>query len=398
MATLKFRDLRFSDEESRIRVSFMDIYCFYLEKSELCKLGKYAITKKSIEFSSGKKNENLQQKFTYLLSKGFESLRSSLNGKPALYIHRNSGIPLIGSNEFGIIDRGTNTIEIKPLTTCNIDCIFCSVDHSKRISDIVVEPEYLVEELKKVIDIKKNRVNIHIGSQGDPGLYSNLEFLVKELRKIKKVSAISMVTNGTLITKNRAEKLIKSGLTHFHISLHTTSQEMADRLSQSKYPLKRIMEICKFVSEKAHLLLVPVWVPGINDKDIEDVIIYAKEIGAKIGVQNFLEYKFEKKPVNPIPMKLFFKKINELEEKLDIDLTTLDGELKILPDEALPKPFRKGETIQVEIKAKSRMKNSMIAAARERAVTVINCRRETGSIKVKLIRDKDNIFIGVPTA
>jgi uncharacterized protein len=392
----EYKDLSFSEHKDRIKVNFLSIYHFYLDRKELEGLGLVRIERNAVEFASSKKEENLRQKFLFMLSRGFDELRCSINGKPVLYIHRNSGIPLLGSGNFGIIDRGTNTIEIKPLTTCNIDCIFCSVDHSKRISDIVVERSYLVDELKKVIALKENRVNIHIGSQGDPSLYGDLEGLVADIRDIKQVSAISMVTNGLLITKQRAQALIDAGMTHFHISLHSTDQEMADKLANSKYPVKKVMDVCRYISGRAHLLLVPVWVPGINDKDIEDIIMFGKELGAGLGIQNFLEYKFGKKPANPVPMKVFFQRINELEKRLDVDLTTLSGDLKIVPDIKIEKPFRKGQIIKVGIKSEDRMRNTRIAVASERVVSVVNCEKTSGNLRVKLIRDKDGIFVGMP--
>ena len=398
MVILKYKNLSFSEHEDKIRILFLKIYYFYLNKKDLAKIGKIKVKRNSIEIKSNKKEENVKQKFSYLLSKGFDNLKSTINGKPTLYIHKNSGIPLIGSNSFGIIDRGTNVIEIKPLTTCNIDCIFCSVDHTKRSSDIVVEPEYLVDELKKVVELKNNKVNIHIGSQGDPSLYGNLESLIKYIRKIKQVNAISIVTNGILINKTRVDKLIKSGLTHFHISLHTTNQEMADRLANAKYPVKKVMNVCRYISanKKAHLLIVPVWLPGINDEDVEDVIIFAKEIGAKIGIQNYLQYKFGKKPVNAIPMKVFMHKLKQLENKLKVDLTKLEGDLQIREDTKLKKPFKKNDIINVELKAKARLKNSVIAVSQDRVVTIINCQKIKGKLKVKIVRDKDNIFVATP--
>src|SRR3989344_1340973 len=396
MVTLKYQNLAFSEKEGRIRILFLKIYYFYLDRKELEKIGKLRVNRHSISFRTDKREENVRQKFEFMLTQGFEHLVSTVNGKPALYVHRNSGIPLIGSNDFGISDRGTNTIEIKPLTTCNIDCIFCSVDHLKRHSDIVVETDYLIEELKKVIEKKENRVNIHIGSQGDPSLYGELVRLVREIRKIRKVNAISMVTNGILINRTMADKLIKAGMTHFHISLHSLDPERASRLANAPYPVKKVMETCRYIVKHAHLFLVPVWMAGINDKDVEDVILFGKEIGADLGVQNYLEYSFGKKPVNPMPMKLFFMKIKELEKKLEVNLTTLNEDLGFKVDTKLKKPFRKGDTINVEIKARGRLLNSYIAVAGERVVTVISSDNLKWHVKARIIRDKDNIFSAVP--
>ena len=395
MSTLKFKNLRFSKQDNKVKVIFLKIYYFYLNKKDLEKIGKFSVNKNSINFKTDKKPENIRQKFDFLLSKGFQKLKCTINDKPALYIHKNSGIPLIGTNEFGVIDRDTNTIEIKPLTTCNIDCIFCSVDHRKRNKDIIVEADYLIEELKKVIKIKENRVNVHIGSQGDPSLYGDLIRLVREIRKIKKVNAISMVTNGILITRTMADKLINAGMTHFHFSIHSLDEKKADYLANSKYPVKKIMKTCRHIVKKAHLLIVPVWLHGINDKDIEEIVKFGKEIKADLGIQNFLEYNFGKKPVNPLPMKVFYKKLEELEKKLDINLTSLDSSLEFKEDTKLKKPYRKGDIIKADIKAKSRMRNTMLAVADNRVITVINCSKDKGVVKVKLIRDKHNIFTGV---
>jgi uncharacterized Fe-S cluster-containing radical SAM superfamily enzyme len=175
---------------------------------------------------------------------------------------------------------------------------------------------------------------------------------------------------------------------------------MADKLANTVYPVDKVMEVCEHIAQQknAHLLLVPVWLPGLNDKDIEDVILFGKKIGAKIGVQNFLEYSYGKKSVNPLPMKLFFQRLKALEEKYSLDLTGLEGDLLIVEDNKLPKPFKKDDIIEVELKAKDRIKNSVIGVSKDRVITVINCTRTDGRIRVKLMRDKDNIFVGTPVS
>ena len=42
-------------------------------------------------------------------------------------IDKKSNIPLYGVDFLGIIDRGTNIIELKPITTCNLKCKYCFV-------------------------------------------------------------------------------------------------------------------------------------------------------------------------------------------------------------------------------------------------------------------------------
>ena len=147
MAELVFKDLSFEEKDSKIKVNFLRTFYFYIDNSALKNIGNYKIDKNKIEFlniSESKAN----RKFNILLLKGFTQLKNSLNNKAAIYIHKNSGIPLIGTAYFGLIDRGTNLIEIRPITSCNLNCIFCSVDEgpkSKRRVDYVVEKDYLVQ-------------------------------------------------------------------------------------------------------------------------------------------------------------------------------------------------------------------------------------------------------------
>ncbi|MBN2423118.1 radical SAM protein [Candidatus Woesearchaeota archaeon] len=392
MVIFKFRNLKFFEEDAGIGVIFMNYFNFYISKKELEQIGRFRVKKSHIEFISAKKTA--EKKFFFLLERKFTALKSIFDNKPCLYVHKNSGIPLIGSNEFGIVDRATNMIELKPITLCNLDCIYCSVARNKRVLDIVVEEEYLIDELKKIVELKKNRVNIHIGGQGDPTLYSELLNLVKDLRKIKKIRHISMATNGVLLNKANIDSLIRAGITHFHISLNSMTVKRADYISDRKYPLKKVINSCRYIAENSNLVIAPVYIPSINDNDIEELIKFSKEIDSPILIQNFLEYRFGKKPVNAISMKFFFQKLKYLEKKYNLNLTGLN-EPEIKPDTALAKPFRKRDIISVDILSNARIRNTKIGVADNRVVTVINCFKNR-KIKVRIIRDKDNIYIAKP--
>ena len=154
MAELTFRDLSFEKENDKVRVNFLRLFYCYLKEDSLRKIGQFDINKSSIVFKNVNEN-SARKKFDFLLYNSFKSLKNKLNNKTTIYIHQSSGIPLIGTNYFGLIDRGTNIIEVKPITSCNISCVFCSVDeghYSRRKVDFVVEKDYLVNEFRKIIE------------------------------------------------------------------------------------------------------------------------------------------------------------------------------------------------------------------------------------------------------
>ena len=168
-------------------INFLKIFYFEVDKSLLAPLGRFKAAGNKIEFS-GISDSKAQRKFNMLLSHGFTQLRNRLNNKPTVYIHKNSGIPLIGNVGFGLVDRDTNIIEVKPITGCNLECIYCSVDEDKRPVDFVIEEEYLADEFRKLVLFKEaDNIEAHIASQGEPLLYTPLTSLIKDISKIKQV-------------------------------------------------------------------------------------------------------------------------------------------------------------------------------------------------------------------
>src|SRR3989338_7939888 len=156
MAELTFKDLSFEKEKDKVKVNFLKIFYAYIGNKSLEKIAPFEVNKNSITFKNASEN-NARRKFEFLLANTFKNLKNRLNNKSAYYVHQSSGIPLLGTNYFGLVDRGSNVIEVKPITSCNISCVFCSVDEgpkSRRKVDFVVEKDYLVDEFRKIVEFK----------------------------------------------------------------------------------------------------------------------------------------------------------------------------------------------------------------------------------------------------
>ena len=163
MAELAFENLRFEElktsEGDIIRIRLLQLFYFDTPREAFEKIGKLSVRSNSLEFTDASE-KRVSIKFTKILSGGLQRLRNSLNNPPAVYVHKNSGIPLIGTLFMGIVDRGTSAIEIKPITGCNMGCMFCSVDEgldSRKGNDFVIEEEYLVQETRKLLDFRAQK-------------------------------------------------------------------------------------------------------------------------------------------------------------------------------------------------------------------------------------------------
>lgn len=395
MIKLDFENFRFFQREDFVRVNFYGYFYFDIKNEDLLKIGQYKLEEYSIEFDSTEKKTN---KFYFLLDIGLTQNLKTLTGSNAIYIDENSEIPLIGNISFGLTDRGTTIVEVRPMTGCNLDCMFCSVDeglHSKK-PEIVIEKDYLVQEFNNLVEQKGCIVKAVINPQGEPLLYGPLADLIKDLKKNPKVESTHVISNGVLLTKDRIDKLKNSGLDIISISIHSMNQEKNAKISGVNYNLEHVKDMCKYLIEQnIELMLTPVLMKNNNLEDVKEVIEFAKSIGAKLGVQNYLEYKGGRNPDKQMVWKEFISLLEDWEKEYDVKLLLRDiHQFKSTECNPVEKPMKKGDIVQVEIKCPDHDKKAMIGVANNRSISVYNCSKNKGTVKVKLTRDKDNIYTG----
>ncbi|MBU2590228.1 MAG: radical SAM protein [Nanoarchaeota archaeon] len=314
-------------------------------------------------------------------------------------IDRKSEIPLIGCIAFGIIDRGTDLIQIRPTSVCNMKCIFCSTnanDPNFHPTNYQVELDYLLDYVKEVVKFKEVSIEANIDSVGEVATYPQLIELIKGIKKIKEIRRISMQTNGMLI--NDVKVLEEAGLNQINLSINSLDKEQAKTLSGCQhYDLNKILKLAEEVSKsKIQLLFAPVWIPKWNDKHIPELIKLAKKLKAKIGIQKYEEYKHSRKAPNAkkINYKKFYEQLKEWEKEYKIDLICTADNFNIKKAKRLPTKFKIGEKTIAEIKASGWMINQALAVANNRCITINNCQPSIGKrIKVKITDNKNNIYM-----
>lgn len=249
------------------------------------------------------------------------------------YVDKNSGIPLFGVDFIGVIDRGTNVIELKPLTLCNLKCRYCFVSAGDYSNNFIIDPNYLIEKVDELIEIKgRYGIEIHFSPYGEILIYPKLLELIQKLWEIEGIETISMQSNGLLLNPEVIKDLENVNLTRINISLNSLIEETANYLCNSKdYKMISLLEnIDVLIESKINVLIAPVWFPGVNDKDIEEIINYIIERrqrgisdrNLQIGIQKYLMYKTGRKlkKIRPKTWDYFYKQLSRLEKKYDIKL------------------------------------------------------------------------------
>ncbi|MFW5866085.1 MAG: radical SAM protein [Nanoarchaeota archaeon] len=408
MALLEFDNFSFHSQGDAIMVLYGKRYSFFLSLKDLKNIDESVIiNERSLEFPSISEKKATNKVYR-LIDKGLSELTHVINGKPVRFIDESSGVPLLGSGEFGIVDRDTNILELKPLTGCNLDCIYCSVDEGENDKryDILIDPYYLASEALAIAEDKNHLVEYNIGPHGEPLLYPFLETLLEELSSSSKTGVISVNTNGTLLTRERIDALKQAGLTRINLSLNTLDGEVCSRISGKFYPLEHVLEMIDYCRDIGMpVLLAPLVIPTITDnprRDIEPLIKLAKTIDSSypaIGFQNYLIHKYGRKPVKKqYGFDEFFELLKPFEKKYDITLTPKQdyNPFGIFEDGTVDKPFSKNQVVLAEALFPGRHKNEILCKAGNRVITVRDAARSSGTFKVKIVRNKNNIFLGVP--
>jgi len=336
-------------------------------------------------------------------------LRNRYTGRKVLYIHEGFDVPLLGYNAFGLIDRGTNLIQVRGVSGCNLSCVFCSVDEGPysrtRKLDYVVDADYLMKWFDEVARIKGKGLEAHLDGQGEPLIYPFRVELVQALREHPNVSIISMQSNGTLLTDKLVEELAEAGLDRVNLSIHSLNPETARMLMGMKsYDLGHVLEMAEaLVNAGIDVLIAPVIIFGVNDNEAEAFIGFARKIGAgrrwpALGFQNYVPYKFGRNPViaKVKPFKEFYAWLRSLEEKTGMrPLVLKPKHFGMERREFIPLAFRPGEIVKAEVVLPGRIEDEMIAKARNRLIEVINTRAQVGDkVRVRIVRTRHGIYIG----
>lgn len=323
-------------------------------------------------------------------------------------------VPLLGCIAFGLIDRGTNVIQVRPITTCPLSCIFCSTDAGpasrSRRTEYIVPVDYLLEVFKKVAAFKGCRkIEAHIDTVGDPLTYPNIVDLVSGISQIDGVDVISMQTHGSTLAEELVDELSDAGLTRINISLDALDPALARKLSGTDwYDPLRVVELMHHIvsNTRIDLLIAPIWVPGINDAEMPKIIRLAMDLGAgkrfpPLGIQKYLVHKRGRKVrgIRPMLWGEFYDRLRDWEEKFGVKLVLRPEDFGIHRRLSLPVPYKRNEIIRVEVVGPGWLKGEMLAVDlnRARSITLVNARTPIGArLRARIISNKHNIFVAEP--
>ena len=211
-----------------------------------------------------------------------------MGGRPIYTV--GPGVPQVGTLAFGVVDRGTNVLEVRPTSVCALSCVFCSVNAGPqsraRWAEYVVEAEALLSALEEVVRFKKtDDVEVHIDGMGDPGAYPQLVELVEGAKAMRGVAVVSMQTRLYMLDEGRIRRLAEAGLDRFNVSIDALDPALARKLAGAGwYNVERVLQLVKTALEAGiNVVISPVWVPSLNDEEMPKIAKWAVENGVGRG-------------------------------------------------------------------------------------------------------------------
>jgi hypothetical protein len=334
-----------------------------------------------------------------------------IQNRPLIKVGDDIDVPLIGSIFFGLIDRGTNLIQVRPNSFCVLSCIFCSTDAGPRScwrrAEYYVKVDLLIEWFKPIAKLKGKNVEAHIDTVGDPLLYDKLPDLIHKLKDIQEVKVVSLQTHAPVLTEKYADRLWSAGLDRINLSIDTLDEKKGKYLQGVDwYSVNKVMKVTEYILNNTgiDITLAPVLLPGINNDDIPKIIEWGLKIGVgkrypPFGIQKYLKHKHGRKPKNTrfMSWRNFIKLLSKWEKVYRVKLILKEEDFNIVKTVSIPITYKLGEKVRVKIIAPGWLRNEWLAVPirrQDRVITVIDDNIEIGSkVSARIISNKHNIYV-----
>ena len=171
--------------------------------------------------------------------------------------------------------RKINYLRISVTDRCNFRCLYCMPEDGicKLPHEKIMRNEEIITMVKEMAELGINKVRI---TGGEPLTRKGIENLIREIKKIKGISEVSMTTNGYLL-KEKLNELIDAGLDRLNISLDTLNEEKFKEITRGAEitPVLEAIDLA-YQSKIKKVKINTVLMGGFNVEEIDDFVQFAE--------------------------------------------------------------------------------------------------------------------------
>ncbi len=190
------------------------------------------------------------------------------------------------------LDRIIHDLRISVTDRCNFRCNYCmpkEIFNSKyrflaRDKLLTFEEIHRLVTLFADLGVKKLRL-----TGGEPLLRRNLERLIEALASISEIEDISLTTNGSLLSREKAQALKDAGLKRITVSLDALDDETFMAMNDVGFPVSKVLEA---IDNAEAVGLTPVKINMVVKKGVNDhsIMAMARSFHRTGHILRFIEY------------------------------------------------------------------------------------------------------------
>jgi len=185
---------------------------------------------------------------------------------------------------FDALGRALRDLRISVTDRCNFRCTYC-MPKALFGSDHAFLPRASLLNFEEIARLAGLFARLGVGkirlTGGEPLVRRQLEHLVEKLVVLPGISDISLTTNGSLLTLDKARRLAAAGLRRITISLDALDDATFKAINDVNFPVAKVLAA---IDNAAAAGLAPVKVNmvvkrGANDHGIEDMAAHFRGSG-----------------------------------------------------------------------------------------------------------------------
>lgn len=243
----------------------------------------------------------------------FKPLKNFFNGILKFGINK----PLIPSAPSFVVWETTHR--------CNLKCIHCSA-HAGETSEYELSTTEATKTIDKLDDLGVSTIAF---SGGEPLLRKDIFQLIRYAAD--KGIYPSMDTNGTLITKEKAMQMKKSGLKYVRISIDSCSSEKHDQFRGVQGAFQKSINGIKNVVNNFNVSICTT-VTKQNYEEVDEIIDLAKSLGvSRVLFDEFIPIgrgeDIEEIDLSPTEREYFLKNLYQKMKNEDVDIIAAYSEI-----------------------------------------------------------------------
>ncbi|WP_134158851.1 GTP 3',8-cyclase MoaA [Alicyclobacillus sacchari] len=193
---------------------------------------------------------------------------------------------------FDALSRPLRDLRMSLTDRCNFRCPYCMpIDefgphHAFLRRDELLTTQELVRTARLLVELGVEKIRL---TGGEPLLRSEIIDIVGALASLDGVQDMALTTNGSLLTKARAQALADAGLQRVTVSLDALSSHIATRMNGVGFPVDRVLRAVD-AALAAGLSPVKVNVVVRRGWNEEEILPIAERFRGTGVIVRFIEY------------------------------------------------------------------------------------------------------------